>query len=399
MINVEIQFRHNLKNNYLIMKNSNIAVNDYRIKMLLKNDIEGFLKFSISCVDGDIELSYRISSKQSVKNLYEGQKLRYDDLFNIIKGVIDIADKAHRYLLKIDDILLEPEFIYMDYACNKIWFCYYPNSGNDFKMGVKKLIQEFILVTEHGDRKAVGFIYGIYDICGRTDFLMDDIEMFMSEYKGNHDYIEDSSIPYYNEEAQEKNGMTIVCENSEAAVKINDEIYDREMRDIIKNIGFIKKISEVFHFPEISKFRKNNNNAYKKDIQRNVKFDEYVSSADSESDNYKTEDNCETILLSERLPDTKRILFSVSNQNDIEISTYPFVIGKLMDKTDYVLNDRVISRIHMKIDIDEENNLYVEDLNSKNGTFINGIRLEPYEKKWIKTGDRITIATFDYFFR
>ena len=38
-------------------------------------------------------------------------------------------------------------------------------------------------------------------------------------------------------------------------------------------------------------------------------------------------------------------------------------------------------------------------MNSKNGTFLNGIRTEPYEKVKIEIGDKIGIATYEYIFR
>ena len=53
----------------------------------------------------------------------------------------------------------------------------------------------------------------------------------------------------------------------------------------------------------------------------------------------------------------------------------------------------------MKISKDDEGNYYIEDMNSKNGTYLNGIPAEPHEKIKIEIGDKIRIATFEYIFR
>ena len=41
-------------------------------------------------------------------------------------------------------------------------------------------------------------------------------------------------------------------------------------------------------------------------------------------------------------------------------------------------------------------NYYVEDLNSTNGTYVNGQKLEPHKPKEINVGDQITVADIDF---
>lgn len=41
-------------------------------------------------------------------------------------------------------------------------------------------------------------------------------------------------------------------------------------------------------------------------------------------------------------------------------------------------------------------NYYVEDLNSTNGTYVNGQKLEPHKLKEINVGDQITVADIDF---
>ncbi|MBR4277345.1 MAG: FHA domain-containing protein, partial [Lachnospiraceae bacterium] len=53
-----------------------------------------------------------------------------------------------------------------------------------------------------------------------------------------------------------------------------------------------------------------------------------------------------------------------------------------------VLEDDSVSRLHARI-VPEGGGYMLEDLNSTNGTFKNGIRLKPYERRKLVSGDEI----------
>lgn len=63
-----------------------------------------------------------------------------------------------------------------------------------------------------------------------------------------------------------------------------------------------------------------------------------------------------------------------------------------------VLEDSSISRMHARI-LKEKEYYYLEDLNSTNGTFKNGLRLQPYEKRRLEEGDDIRCGRVLFVFR
>jgi pSer/pThr/pTyr-binding forkhead associated (FHA) protein len=71
-------------------------------------------------------------------------------------------------------------------------------------------------------------------------------------------------------------------------------------------------------------------------------------------------------------------------------------IGRLEDNV-IQLKGSGVSRKHAKILI-QDNNYYLIDLKSGNGTCLNGIRVAPNEKNLLRPGDLITIDTFDIRF-
>lgn len=101
----------------------------------------------------------------------------------------------------------------------------------------------------------------------------------------------------------------------------------------------------------------------------------------------------ETVFLKK---DTVLILRSENPAySSMEIKGTSFLIGKKKDAVDGWVKARGISRIHGKISR-EEDGCYLTDLNSTNGTFLNGGRLEVNEKARIRPGDVVGFADVKY---
>ncbi len=114
------------------------------------------------------------------------------------------------------------------------------------------------------------------------------------------------------------------------------------------------------------------------------------------------EDYNPTCLLSEISKDSGDLRYCLnptkeSGYQAILLTEYPFFIGKLKTNVDFCLDQKVISRYHAKI-TREENSYFITDLNSTNGTFVNGQMLKTYEKKEIVLGDEIAFANIPYVF-
>ena len=79
-------------------------------------------------------------------------------------------------------------------------------------------------------------------------------------------------------------------------------------------------------------------------------------------------------------------------QNDRQVKTFSLTAGGISigrsDENDVFLNDTTISAQHAKI-YTYFNTPYIEDLNSTNGTFINGKQIQ---KHLIKPGDVVQIG-------
>lgn len=86
------------------------------------------------------------------------------------------------------------------------------------------------------------------------------------------------------------------------------------------------------------------------------------------------------------------------NKRHIELKQFPCTIGKMAGCVDYVLSDNSVSRIHARFDR-QDGKLLLTDMNSTNGTYKNGLRMQPQETVEIEPGDEIRFGNLNYCYR
>ncbi|MCB0308658.1 MAG: FHA domain-containing protein [Bdellovibrionales bacterium] len=78
------------------------------------------------------------------------------------------------------------------------------------------------------------------------------------------------------------------------------------------------------------------------------------------------------------------------------IRSYRIVAGSTVVGRDpsasIMVNDRFVSRHHFFVEYDDKKNIFVQDLKSRNGTFVNGLRIE---RTRLKHGDKISFGIFE----
>ena len=92
-------------------------------------------------------------------------------------------------------------------------------------------------------------------------------------------------------------------------------------------------------------------------------------------------------------------LYGRDRGSRIDLRTLPVTVGKAQAYVDTVLPDPSVSRVHARIYKGEEGGILIRDLNSTNGTFINGTRLEPNEKKRVQRGDEVRFGNMEFEYR
>ncbi len=117
----------------------------------------------------------------------------------------------------------------------------------------------------------------------------------------------------------------------------------------------------------------------------------------------KAEEYNPTLLLNDVIvtsAKTQEVLLKSLDEDkyaSIILNEFPFFIGKLKKNVDYCLEREGISRFHAKL-TREQDKYFITDLNSTNGTFVNGVELQTYTKQEIVFGDKIALANLNFRF-
>lgn len=116
----------------------------------------------------------------------------------------------------------------------------------------------------------------------------------------------------------------------------------------------------------------------------------------TKKESYAVEEyNGNTILLGTVTTKEEGKLRGIIEGKEVEYSldNLPITIGKLQWYADIVIKDESISRMHAKF-FEKDGMVYLEDLNSTNGTRKNGILLEANEIVKVEAGDEIQLANY-----
>ncbi len=84
-------------------------------------------------------------------------------------------------------------------------------------------------------------------------------------------------------------------------------------------------------------------------------------------------------------------LVSVDGSQCFPIATGINTIGRLSAANMIVIRDEFVSGLHAEISV-FDNRIYVKDIGSTNGTYVNGVKVPPAGQHEISIGDEVTIG-------
>lgn len=126
-----------------------------------------------------------------------------------------------------------------------------------------------------------------------------------------------------------------------------------------------------------------------KEIKKAIKKDENydVFKIDLENEMMENTDFDKT----EMLFSSKLYLKDISKNENYKVDKRKFIIGRKEEEVDVYLDNSKVSRLHAKI-FNDNDEYYISDLQSSNGTYLNGKRLKNKEKYLLANSDIIKFA-------
>lgn len=437
---MEVSYKRSRGLSHLILtEDAQAAGPHYQKTIFLENTIPGLLSCKLQKLNGEDLFYYDITGCQSLKNLYEKEKLTRKDLEELLQSWLNLWEILSEYLLDTDFLLLAPSYLYRETQSGNYLFVWFPYRIGDKGGNFQTLTEYFLPRIDHKDKGAVSLGYGIYKEAAAENVHPAVIKRLLWEadpaenpgsVRPHEDCSDFSDIADPQKEQQEKERQ-----------KLLDEFYSEEEESPV-SYGIWGGAAGVFllcilvflfwHFRLFSLFqliifliillfftglggllyiflireKKKSSPASheKKPLFSDPENDFFISPSSvpfptkpekSEKKDLSTPEAL-TVLLKEPDFSVPRLIGLGKNTGkDFPLDKEQTLIGKWAASADICLDAPTVSRIHARI-LREGDKYYAVDLNSKNGTLINGIPLDPEEKFLLKNNDILSFAEEEF---
>ena len=135
----------------------------YAVNMVQNCPLEGLLPIHIFFCDGKSLVRYRITGFTSLTERFDDNLLRLSDIRNILYTLRDICQRLPEYLLSSEDLLLDPEKLFISPGSSKIHVCYIPGLPTMLPSSRMLLAEFFLKRTDHADQHASTLAYQFYE--------------------------------------------------------------------------------------------------------------------------------------------------------------------------------------------------------------------------------------------
>lgn len=389
---IKTEYIRNLNCNYVrMMLEEKPKESRYQYCILNRGGIRFLLPCSLRYIDGEAYLYYDISSTQNIAQLFAGRTLGREWMRDFLWGMERMQQELSRFLLEGRNVVWAPGQIYQDLEKKNFYFMYVPYCQKD--TGFKLLLEFWVEHIDYEDEALVEFVYGLHeqyttagDACLNRQIFEDFKEVEKKEKQRRKAPLEERTA-----ESESVTGLETLPDRS--GFQSTGEAL--EMGDGDRKKGFLSFLG--------SRRKKQDSVSYQEILRQQVGMQ--TLGAVSEESSYGRDRELEseeeygrTMYLEDQRQEQVRGLYRDNGELAVEIDRLPFVIGKKKEEVDYALEDRSVSRIHARI-LEEDGILYLEDLNSTNGTYKNGLRMQPYEKRRLERDDELRFGMAEYTFQ
>ncbi|MCH5263587.1 MAG: FHA domain-containing protein [Lachnospiraceae bacterium] len=441
---LEPKYYRDYGHNYMILQCSQQeTVRSYQYKILTSGKIGEILKCSVRHINGSTYYYYDISSRTTLNSLYRDKKMTRAQVKDILCQIHGIYEKLAGYFMEEAGLVLLPEHIYYDLTDKKYVGLYYPDYQAEESNTYRPLMDFLLEHIDTDDRNLTENMYRIYEMAEESCFFIEDALRILEdsaetiqetlyepiqtkERESDAVSVEDFNVEakYWEPEKEEKEttrrnlfypvfaALSALGIVGAVAVRSMYELAQREemiLYGVVAAMGacLLLCLAGIFAGGKKKESLNGKKDAdamedYSQDI--NLPSLENVINHDinSEMPEYKPQksnDFGNTVFFDESaVREYKLYAMDKKNKRHIELKQFPCTVGKMAGCVDYVLADNSVSRIHARFDR-QGDTVLLTDMNSTNGTFKNGLRMQPQETVEIEPGDEVRFGNLNYCYR
>ena len=404
---MKTEYLRTAKHSYMIVKETDFVFEQYEVQMILKNEISSLLNMQIMVGDGKVEYWYEVTGMQSLDKRFDMTPVDVRQLVFYLNSICDMKKQMEDFLLNDRNIDFSPSMVFYDRSSKRIRFCYVPGYAQNEPPGPEGFMESVLQKLDHTDSQAVQLAYEIYEQCAHSDFVVEDCQKCLCKYKENSMASIQTENAEYDEEIvrqegcrQFEHGEELKWTDRQAAVlsEQNFAEYDDISEEKKSDVENKRKWKTWKRKKEKRRKRKEKEscpgndyrNAWEEAYEKNCVSEPYMTHVYGDGDN-------PTVCFSENgLVQIWELSYQGNGiEQNFRMKKFPYFIGTDRTKNDGVLTANTVSRIHARFTKEMEE-LYLEDYNSTNGTYLNGKLIPMNTPTVVKKGDSIIFGTEEY---
>lgn len=448
-------YKRDMNHSYMVLQGiGQVDTSSYQIRMLAGNVIPKLLKCRLQGMDGKTIFSYEITSRQPLASLFENKKLNIEDLQLVFGGFVQVMEEMAEFLLNPENLVISPEHMYADVEKKELYFCYLPGYDHEVREQFQTLTEYVLPKLNHEDAKAVMLGYGVYRRALEESFHLENIKEELYRVRGesaekvipiknqgkipeepaSENIFAEEELPVMEDNLWKANpqedtktkdektiGMKKITGCAVAAILALGLVFLKAFgylpwltMEAMVGAGLVLLGGGTLIYFGYSKRKKKDNlvRTGEREIgsfikaapvgRTEVQEMEKLIKGQEERKEIITEEPKEfgeTVVLSANI---ERGPASLVSREPGELATIYLkdeitVVGKLETAADAVIPLPTVSRVHAKIR-KRENDYFLCDLNSRNGTSVNGRMLKNEEEYLLQDEDEVDFAQARYVF-
>ena len=379
---MDIAYERKGDKSYMVMKGDS-GKTGYEWQMLKSNEIKELLPFFTMERNGETMYYYDISGKESLKEYVKREGLTPEVLKKIIFYLGNAVEKLENYLISVDHLIISEDTVFLERHKSefKMLLCYQPGNNTVFTEQINSLFGYIIGEAPHSEKEFTALCYRMYEETVKDNFSFKTIREMAANLceEAIPEGPAEEMLPPFTEEPKEEIYVEKVDPHRPQSEYEEEDEFESLIDKIIKK--FKNRKDQKKEKPGKEKPKKEKHKKKKKEPEDDLIY---------EPEEIRPE---ETVLLSHSpaSPGGRLVYEGTGNEQDFEIEKNETAIGSLPTGNDVVLKSPGVSRHHARI-IKEGSAYYIVDLNSTNGTFINGKPLSYKEKVPLKIRDLISFG-------
>ena len=386
---LKIKYENDIEDSFLSIElDETCIIEDYQLQMLQNNYDPYILSANIRIFNDSRKLFYKITSKtmlsQSIKKAEFGPK----EFTKLVVQINRIIVESKRLYLNYENFLLNKDLIYINPANLELYLIYVPiNQHIDFIKEYRNFIIDLIMdISNTGKNDYDGYVTKIITYIKHSDFRLVEFSKILEEFPLNESNNGEKESDMLKDKAEIKHYPMLPMFVAIAALAILFSPLNDNKWQSLAGIGLILLASIGLVFYRIKNRETNIEASGYKQIPQAIINPRAI-----------IKDNMNTVCINQDSIFCYLIDLKGEFPEKILINKQDFIIGRLKEQTDYQINSNSVGKIHAEISM-EENTPYLIDLNSKNGTFINNVRINSNQKYLLTNKDLVKFANDEYTF-